>query len=129
MARDKRLCYSAIYKLRRMVTGQVLLKPLSVNSAYRGRRFDTPEKKKFVADCRLFLKPGSVPDGPLAVCFEFGLSNKGQDIDGPVKVCLDILQKLYNFNDNRVYDLRVKKVIVSKGKEYWSFKIKAHEQD
>ncbi len=102
---------------------RVPLKPLSVNQAYRGRRFDTPEKKRFVDSCLAIIGRGSVPDGPLRVDFEFGVSNRSQDCDGPVKVCLDILQKRFDFNDNRVYELTARKVIVPKGQEYWAFQI------
>jgi len=73
--------------------------------------------------CNVMIPAGSVPDGPLRVDFEFGFSNKGQDIDGPIKVCLDILQEKFKFNDNRVYEMNVTKRIVKKGEEYWAFTI------
>ena len=51
---------------------------------------------------------------------EFGLSNKASDIDNPVKPILDILQKKYGFNDRDIYELHIKKTIVSKGNEFIS---------
>jgi Holliday junction resolvase RusA-like endonuclease len=104
---------------------RVPIKPLSVNEAYRGRRFDTPKKKQFVKDSGFFLPNLTIPSGPLSVTFVFGFSNKGQDIDGPIKPCLDILQKRYDFNDNRVYDIKATKVIVPKGQEFWAWEIVA----
>lgn len=104
---------------------KVPLKPLSVNQAYTGKRFSTPEKNKFTKACDALIRAGKVPDGKLRVDFEFGVSNKAQDVDGPIKVCLDVMQKRFDFNDNRVYELTARKVIVTKGQEYWAFEITA----
>lgn len=60
----------------------------------------------------------------LMLQLEFGFSNKLADVDGPVKLVTDILQKKYGFNDNQIYRLEVDKVIVPKGSEYWSFNLK-----
>lgn len=60
----------------------------------------------------------------LTISFTFGFSTKAADIDNPVKPFLDILQKKYGFNDSRVMEMNVKKVIVPKGKEFVEFTIK-----
>jgi Holliday junction resolvase RusA-like endonuclease len=100
------------------------LKPLSVNQAYRGRRFNTKEKVNFEKAALMMLPALGLKLGPrLEVGFLFGFSNKGQDVDGPIKVCLDVLQKRYGFNDNKVYRLSAEKVIVPKGQEFWAFTI------
>ena len=44
------------------------------------------------------------------------------DIDNPVKMTLDILQKFQGqFDDKMVFDLHVRKTIVQKGNEYLAF--------
>jgi Holliday junction resolvase RusA-like endonuclease len=101
------------------------LKPLSVNQAFRGRRFNTKEKIAFEKAAMMMLPKLDTAFGPrLEVSFLFGFSNKGQDVDGPIKVCLDVLQKRYGFNDNRVYSLSAEKTIVPKGQEFWAFEIR-----
>lgn len=71
-----------------------------------------------------FLLPNiEVPDGKLKVVLEFGFSSKNSDIDNGTKPILDILQKAYGFNDNKVYELVQRKKIVDKGDEYFKFKI------
>ena len=51
---------------------------------------------------------------------EFGVSSKLMDIDNGIKPLLDILQKKYGFNDRDIYELHIKKTIVSKGNEFIS---------
>ena len=105
---------------------KVDIKPLSVNQAWQGKRFKTPSYKRYESNVS-FLLPASleVPDGYLSIKYTFGMSNKQSDIDNPVKLFTDILQKKYGFNDSRVYELNVRKVIVPKGEEYVEFEIKA----
>lgn len=100
------------------------LKPLSVNDAWRGRRFKTPAYEDYEYD--LFpLLPNNIkiPEGKLKLYLEFGFSNDGSDWDNPIKPFVDILQKKYNFNDKRIYRSIVDKKIVKKGEEYIKFKI------
>jgi Holliday junction resolvase RusA-like endonuclease len=52
-------------------------------------------------------------------------SNKASDIDNPIKLISDILQKRYGINDKDIYELVVKKVIVAKGREYFEFNIES----
>ncbi len=105
---------------------RVDIKPMSVNEAWQGKRFKTPQYKQYIIAVSLLLPPDLiVPDGLLKVYYEFGLSYSGGDWDNPVKPFQDILQKKYKFNDSRVMDARVKKVIVAKGHEYIRFKIEA----
>jgi len=102
----------------------VAINPLSVNDAYTGRRFTSRDYKAYKKE--LFLRlPAKyeVPNGGLKICLEFGMSNAGADADNPIKPLVDILQKKYGFNDNRVYRYEVDKVIVKKGFEYVKFKI------
>jgi len=51
------------------------------------------------------------------------VSNKGFDLDNSLKPFIDILQKKYGFNDNRIYSITAMKRIVPKGEEFISFDI------
>mgnify|MGYP001616878503 CR=1 FL=1 len=103
----------------------VFVKPLGVNRAYRGRRHSTDELLQFKDDMMKVLPRNiEIPDGKLSVSFIFGISNSGEDIDGPIKTALDALSEGYEFNDNLVYDLHVKKRKTEKGSEFISFEIK-----
>jgi len=102
---------------------KINLKPLSVNDAWQGKRFKTPKYTKFEKECLLLLPALKVPINRLKISIEYGFSNKMSDVDNPTKCILDILQKRYGFNDNMIYELNLKKKIVEKGKEYFSFLI------
>ena len=95
------------------------IKPLSVNEAWKGRRFKTPAYKSYEKDVLHKLPDGDLPVPPYRVHYEFGFSNKASDIDNPVKLLQDILQMKYKFDDNLIYEMHVKKVIVKKGEEYF----------
>jgi len=97
--------------------------PLSVNKAWKGRRFKTNAYKTYEKEVSVLLKPMVIPDGNLRLDITFGFSNKRSDIDNPCKLFIDILQKKYGFNDSRIYLLAVNKIIVAKGKEYIDFSI------
>ena len=99
------------------------IKPMSVNDVWQGRRFKTPEYKKYERDIMLLLKPLTIPEGDLLLNVEFGFSSKASDIDNPVKPFLDCLQKKYGFNDKRIKKMIVSKEHVSKGNEYIYFNI------
>ena len=101
----------------------VQIKPLSVNKAWQGRRFKTEAYKSYERDVLLLLPKIKIPEGYLRIYFEFGFSNKLSDLDNPVKLFIDIMQKKYGFNDSRVYELRIKKEIVKKGMEYVKFTV------
>lgn len=103
---------------------KINIKPLSVNDCWRGRRFKTPEYRMYWMAVSLMLpKKIIVPAGLFKVYYEFGLSSNGGDWDNGVKPLQDILSAKYKFNDNRIMEANVKKVIVPKGSEYISFKI------
>ena len=100
------------------------IKPLSVNQAWQGRRFKTKKYINYQNNVLMMLPKVAIPEPPLIVNLELGFSNKASDIDNPVKMILDILQKKYKFNDSEIYELNIKKVIVKKSKEYFKFNIK-----
>lgn len=101
---------------------KVPVKPISINKAYRGgRRFKTKDYINFEKLSMPLIKKVKLPTGVVGLNLEFGFSNKAQDVDSCVKMSIDVLQKKLGFNDKVIYHLYVKKVIVKKGEEYWSF--------
>ena len=102
---------------------EIKYKPLSINECFQGRRFKTPSYNKYQRDILLLLPKILVPLKSLKISFEFGLSNKCNDIDNSIKPILDILCKKYGFDDREIYELNVKKIIVSKGSEFIRFEI------
>lgn len=99
------------------------IKPLSVNDAWKGRRFKTNAYKNYEKAVLLMLPKMEVPGGDLKIELTFGFSNKASDIDNPVKCFVDCLQKKYGFNDSRVYEMSLKKCKVKKGHEFIDFEI------
>ena len=99
------------------------IKPLSLNCAYRGRRFATPVLAKYKNDLFRLLPKMDVPDGKLSVRYEFGVSSKASDGDNLVKCLQDAIAEGYGFNDNRIYEWYARKVDVPRGKEYVAFEI------
>lgn len=100
---------------------KVDIAPMSVNKAWAGKRFKTPEYKDYEKHLLLILPKLTVPHGEMKIIFEFGMSNICSDIDNPVKPFLDVLQKKFWFNDRYVMEMDVKKVKVAKGSEYVKF--------
>lgn len=101
----------------------IKIKPLSVNKSWQGRRFKTKDYKSYEQELSLILPKIEIPKGNLEVYYEVGYSNKLSDIDNFVKPFQDILQKKYNFDDNRIYRMIIEKKIVKKGEEYIKFEI------
>ena len=101
------------------------VKPMSVNKAYLGRKRKSGEYRQYGRVVLSTLPCGTIPDrGNFQIHFTFGFSNSLSDVDNPVKPFLDLLQKKYSFNDNRVYRITVDKKLVKKGEEFIHFVIK-----
>lgn len=100
------------------------IKPLSVNQAWRGRRFKTDKYESYERECLLLLKATSVPAPPYELRLSFGFSNYLSDIDNPMKPFIDILQKKFSFDDRDILRVVVDKVMTDKGKEFVSFELK-----
>lgn len=100
---------------------KILIKPLSINEAFQGKRFKTPKYKSYENHLLMLLKPLEVPKGRLKLIATFGLSSKNADWDNPVKPFQDCLQKKYGFNDRNIYEAEIKKVDVKKGEEFIEF--------
>ena len=101
------------------------LKPLSVNEAWKGRRKKTDKYIGYTLLVKSLLKPLDIPDGELVVTLTFGFSSRGGDVDNPVKCFIDILSKYYGFNDNRIVEMHLRKIVVDKGGEFINFDISA----
>lgn len=104
------------------------IKPLSVNDAWKGQRFKTPEYKVYEAQVFYELPKAKLPEPPYQIHYEFGLSNVLSDIDNPIKPLTDILQKKYQFNDRDIFYATVKKVKVNKGNEYFKVEIQTYDK-
>ena len=104
---------------------RVKIKPMSVNRAWAGRRFKTPEYKAYEEELLYMLPKGlKLPVGRLLLRLTIGVSNKAFDLDNSVKLILDILQKKYpSFNDKNIYGMDLWKEDVKKGKEFIEFDI------
>lgn len=100
------------------------IKPLSVNEAWKGRRFKTDKYKSYEEILLYnFLPKIELPEPPFKVNYRFGLSSKLADIDNPVKPFQDVLQKKYGFDDKHIYVIVIERETVAKGEEFIEFKI------
>jgi len=101
------------------------IKPLSVNEAFKGRRFKTDKYDSFIQNMHYLLpKTILIPDEKnIKLAIEFGFSSKASDIDNCCKSFIDCLVKKYKVDDRFIYELHVFKSIVKKGEEYIKFKI------
>ena len=108
---------------------KIPIKILSVNKCWQGRRFKTKEYDLYEKELAILLpRKLKIPEGEIEIDITFGLSNKLSDIDNGIKPLLDILQKVYGFNDRMVYRLVVNKKIIKKKEEFVEFEIKTYLQ-
>lgn len=108
---------------------QIQIKPLSVNKAWKGKRYKTAEYDKYISDI-LKLLPNTIeiPDPKnIKLAIEWGFSTRASDCSNPIKLFEDCLVKKYKnkygVDDRNIYELHVFKAIVKKGEEYIKFKI------
>jgi len=79
---------------------RIEIKPLSVNSAFKGKRFKTKEYDQFIKSV-LWLLPNNIKVNPTAYLklnIVFGYSTRAADIDNGLKTILDCLVKKYGFD-------------------------------
>jgi len=103
---------------------KILIKPLSVNKCWQGKRFKTKDYKDYEQELWYLLPNENVPQGKLELNIKVGLSNKNADVDNIAKPFIDILQKKYLFNDKMIYKLIIEKENVKKKLEYILFEFK-----
>lgn len=103
---------------------EIKITPISVNNAWQGRRFKTPQYKDYETALLLMLPKMEAIQSPLGIEIVFGFSSPLSDIDNPLKPFLDIMQKKYGINDRDIFELNVKKELVKKGNEFIKYKFK-----
>lgn len=101
---------------------KLMIKPLSVNEAWKGRRYKT-DKYDHYRNLVLYALPRKIgiPDGAFCVACRWGLSSKNADFDNPIKCFIDAVQLKYKFNDKLIYQGLIEKVDVKKGEEFIEF--------
>ena len=101
------------------------IKPLTINQAFKGRRFRTDLYNDYIQKMHVILpKEIDIPEPKnVKIAIEFGFSTKLSDIDNCIKPFLDCLVKKYKVDDRYIYEMHVFKSIVKKGEEYIKFKI------
>lgn len=99
------------------------IKPLSVNQAWQGKRFKSKAYKAYEAELLYKLPRKQLPKPPYSIYFEFGFSNEASDLDNPIKILQDILQKKYGFNDKDIIEAYIRKTRVKKGEEYFKVRL------
>lgn len=103
---------------------RINIKPLSVNEAWKGKRYKTDKYRQYQNTLLWLLPKINIPAPPYEIHFKFGFSNSLSDWDNPVKPTQDILSKKYGFNDKLIRKAVVETEIVQKGKEYIEFDLK-----
>lgn len=102
---------------------RVKIKALSVNDCRQGKRFKTNEYKEYEKIMLMLLPKIEIPEGELKLILRIGVSSRACDIDNPIKPIFDILSKKYWFNDNRIYELQISKIIVAKWEEFIDIRV------
>lgn len=100
------------------------IKPLSVNDAWKGRRYKTDKYRAYEMELLYRLPKIVLPPPPYEVTYRFGFSSASSDNDNPVKLFQDILSKKYKFNDNLIKRTIIESDYVKKGQEFVEFSIK-----
>lgn len=108
---------------------KIKIKPLSVNKAFKGRRFHTKEHKEWIKKTLLLLPKIKIPPPFFEIYLCFGFGSKLNDWDNPIKTFVDILAEKYKFNDRLIRRGVVDTEIVKKGEEYIIFEIKHYDKD
>lgn len=102
---------------------KIIIKPLSSNKCWQGRRFKTKDYLNYETNMFKLLPKLDILNGSYQLNIIVGFSNKASDIDNILKPFIDILQKKYNFNDKDIYILHVEKQIVKKNNDFISFEL------
>ena len=105
---------------------EIGIKPLSVNEAFRGKRYKTPNCHKFDDMVDILLKkcilPKLKPKEPFYIIYIFHTS-AAQDYDNNIKCFQDRLMKRLNTDDRYIYGAYIKKVVCKKKQEKIEFGI------
>lgn len=88
------------------------IKPLSVNKAWRGRKYKTNDYLHYETDVYFLLPNNQSVHGVVEIWYTFYLKNhKATDISNLIKLLEDVLVKKGIIDDDRfVYSFHVKKI-------------------
>ena len=102
---------------------RIELKPVSINEAFRGRRFKTKECKDFEDDFMILAPKRRMIKGEIEVEYKFYLKNHGKaDYDNYIKIVQDLIVKCgYIEDDRKIYKATIYKI--PSDKNYIEFKI------
>jgi len=106
---------------------QVKIKPLSVNKAWQGKRYKTPEYKDYRMLLRYTLPDVAPIPKPMLLYVRFYVSSKASDLDNLLKPFIDALQDKYGFDDKEIYEIHCSKRIVKKGEESITFNFEQYD--
>jgi len=104
----------------------IKIKPLSVNDAWKGRRFRSAKYNSYRQSLFNLLPKISIPEGKKQLNLIVGFSSKGSDVDNILKPFIDVLQLKYKFNDSAIYKIIIEKEIVKKGSEFVKFEFEKY---
>ena len=100
-------------------------KPLSVNAAWKGRRFRSVFYSVFHRVVSLLLnvlRPKRPPENrPLFGHYRWGVSNMMADTDNPTKPFQDVLFEHWGMQDHQLQFLILEKIKTPKGQEFIDF--------
>jgi len=90
----------------------IKIKPFSINKAWQGRRFKTPEYKQWRIDFSLLCGKGKMIKGLVDVNLKFYLKNFAMiDVDNCVKTTLDsLVENGFIEDDRKIVKLAVEKI-------------------
>ena len=104
----------------------IQIKPISVNEAYKGRRFKTPAHKLFNDKVDILLKkmrlPKIKPREPLYIIYRF-YTSAAQDYDNNIKCFQDRLMQRLKTDDRYIYGAFIEKIVTKRGEEKIEFEI------
>lgn len=111
---------------------ELRLKPLSVNKAYKGRKFRTPEHKLFKDKAHILLKNLNLeplkPKQEFFVIYKFHIS-ANSDWDNCVKTVQDAICEALKTDDRYISGAYVRKIRVKRGDERIEFDFFTKEYD
>lgn len=113
--------YNALLIAKDSCGAKILIKPMSVNEAYTGKKWNTKSHRNWVKSVLKALPDITIPNAPYQINFTFGMSNEAADGDNCVKVAQDVIATKYGFNDKKIRRWVIDVDIVKKGQEYFKF--------
>ena len=106
---------------------KIKIKPLSVNQAWKGRRYKTNFYNTYERELLLKLpNKYTAPEGKKHLDIVVGFSSQLSDVDNMLKPFIAILQKKYKFNDKDIFKITIEKKLVAKGKEFIDWKLEEY---